>query len=223
MSKPGGPALWLTALSDEERRSIEARMLPRRFRRGEVVVAQGDPSTNVYLLDAGHVAVKVATPHGDTITTAVLGPGSGFGEVAQFVEDESRMATVVALDDVAVRILPGRVFAELRARVPAVDTALAQLIAGRLRDISDRFAEITSESVQRRCGRRLVELAEMFGDGRAHGAVIPVTQDDLASLVGASRPTVNQIVGGFAAEGLVSLRRGEIAVPDVPRLRSHVR
>lgn len=214
---------WLGALDDEERRSLEERMLRRRFKRGETIVAQGDPSTNLYLIDAGHAAVKVATPQGDSLTTAVLGPGSGFGEAAQLLEDESRMATVVALDQVAVRILPGKVFADLRARVPAVDTALARLLAARLRDVSDRFAEITFESVQRRCGRRLVELADTFSDGSEAGAVIPITQDDLAGLVGASRPTINQIVGGLAEEGLVSLRRGEIRVPDRRRLRAHVR
>jgi CRP/FNR family cyclic AMP-dependent transcriptional regulator len=214
---------WLDALPATERAEVESRRIPRTHRRGETIVAQGDPSTNVYLLASGHVAVRITTAHGESVTTTVLGPGAGFGELASMTAQEVRTASVVALDDVLVRVLPGRTFDELRTRVPAVTAAIAESLADRLRDLSDRFSELALEPVQRRCGRRLVELADLFADGDAPDAVIPLTQEDLAGIVGATRPTVNQVMGQLAHDGLIRLHRGAIEVPDRRRLREHVR
>jgi len=214
---------WLDVVPEEERRALEPRFLVRRYRRGETIVAQGEPSTNVYLIDSGHAAVRIATPFGETVTTTVLGPRTGFGEVAHLTREETRSASVVALDDVVVRLLPGRVFEEVRGRIPEIAEALAVGLAERLRDLSDRFSELALESVQRRCGRRIVELATLFSEGGPAAVVIPLTQEDLAGIVGATRPTINQVLGHLAAEGLVVIRRGVIEVPDRRRLAEHVR
>lgn len=214
---------WLEALPDAERRALEPRFIVRSYRRGETIIAQGDPTTNVYLLDAGHVAIRVATSHGESVTTTVLGPGAQFGEIASLTAEETRTASVVALDDVTVRLLPSRVFDDLRARVPAVTAAIAESLAARLSDLSGRFSELAFESVQRRCGRRVAELADLFAEADSPGATIPLTQEDLAGIVGATRPTVNQVMGQLAHDGLIHLQRGVIDVPDRRRLRTAVR
>lgn len=214
---------WIDAVPAAERSALDARFITRTHARGDVIVAQGDPSTNVYLLDVGHVAIRVATPHGESVTTTVLGPGSGFGEISSLTAEETRTASVIALDDVTVRILPSRVFVELRERIPAVTTAIAETLAERVSSLSERFSELAFESVQRRCGRRIVELADLFADGAATHAVIPLTQEDLAGIVGATRPTVNQVMGQLAQDGLIRLHRGVIEVPDRQRLRAYVR
>ncbi|WP_158437794.1 Crp/Fnr family transcriptional regulator [Naasia lichenicola] len=224
MSTPesGASMLWLEALSDEERARIELSFLKRSFKRGETVLLQGEPSANVYVIDGGHAAVKVATPHGESITVTVLSPGTSFGEIAALTGDEVRTATIVALDALAVRVLPHKVFDDVRRRNPAVDTAIAQSLAGRLQDLSDRMAEATFETVQRRCGLRLLELAEAFAPG-ASSASLPLTQDDLAGIIGATRPTVNQALGALVAAHLVVVSRGVITIADIPALKRHIR
>lgn len=214
--------LWLEALSAEDRARIEPSFLKRSYKRGETVLLQGEPSANVYVIDDGHAAVKVSTAHGESITVTVLGPRSSFGEIAAVTGDEVRSATIVALDTLSVRVLPHRVFDDLRRRTPAVDTAIAQSLAGRLQNLSDRMAEATFETVQRRCGLRLLELAEAFAPGAA-SASLPLTQDDLAGIIGATRPTVNQAIGALVAEHLVVVSRGRIDIADVTALKRHIR
>jgi CRP/FNR family cyclic AMP-dependent transcriptional regulator len=214
--------LWLEALSDDERARIEPSFLRRTFKRGETVLLQGEPSANVYVIDQGHAAVKVATPHGESITVTVLGPRSSFGEIAALTATETRTATIVALDALTVRVLPHRVFDEVRRRTPGVDTAIAISLAARLQDVSNRIAEATFETVQRRCGLRLLELADSFAAGAA-SATLPLTQDDLAGIVGATRPTVNQVIGTLVAAHLVEVSRGRIDIPDVAALRRYIR
>ncbi|HEY8591170.1 MAG TPA: Crp/Fnr family transcriptional regulator [Naasia sp.] len=212
---------WLDALSGAERALFLPRFLPRRFTRGETIVFQGDDSISVGVIDTGHAAVKRATPHGEAVTTTILGPGASFGEIAEITR-RGRTATLVALDDVAVRVLPGGVFAEMRQRIPEIDRALLLALAERLDDLSARLAEAAYETVQRRTERRLVELAHTFGAG-ATSASIPLTQEDLAGLVGTTRPTINQVLGTLGDAGLVSVARGRVDVPDIAALTRHVR
>ncbi|HEY8591172.1 MAG TPA: Crp/Fnr family transcriptional regulator [Naasia sp.] len=213
---------WLQDLPEQERALFEARFLPRRFRRGETLVFQGDDSFSVGVIDAGHVSVNVATPHGERVTVTALGPGGTFGEIAQITR-QGRTATLIALDDVKVRILPGAVFEEMRQRIPAIDRALLLALAARVDDLSARLAEAAYETVQRRCERRLVELSELFLSGDRVSAGIPLTQSDLAGVVGATRPTINQVLGALVDEGLVEVSRGRIDVPNVEALRRHAR
>ncbi len=213
---------WFDGLSGAEQAMVQARFLSRSFSRGDTIVFQGDDSFSVGLIDRGHVAVKVATPRGESVTVTVLGPGAGFGEIAEITR-RGRTATLVAIDDVKARVIPGGLFEELRHRIPAIDRALLLSLAERLDDLSSRLAEAAYDTVQRRCERRLVELAQSFVGTNRTSANIPLTQEDLAGLVGATRPTINQVLGALADEGLISLTRGRVVVPDVEALRRHAR
>lgn len=213
---------WLDALSGAERATFEPRFMPRTFRRGETIVFQGDDTFSVGVIDAGHVSVKVSTAHGESVTVTVLGPGTTFGEIAEITR-HGRTANLVALDDVKVRILPGGVFEEMRQRIPAIDRALLLGLAARVDDLSARLAEAAYETVQRRCERRLVELAALFAGKDTKSASIPLTQADLAGVVGATRPTINQVLGTLTDEHLITVTRGRIDVPDIEALRRHAR
>jgi CRP-like cAMP-binding protein len=212
----------LDAVPADELERLQPRFLTRSYRRGETLVQQGDPSANVFVLDEGHAAVRVATEHSESLTVTVIGPGATFGEIAGLSGTETRTATVVALDAVVARVLPHRVFEDVRRRHPAVDRAIAEALAARVDDLSRRLAETTYETVQRRCGRRLLELADLMADSDGRGASIPVTQEDLAGLVGATRPTINQVIGRLSEAHLIRLGRGRIDVPDRAALRRFV-
>ncbi|WP_210505524.1 Crp/Fnr family transcriptional regulator [Naasia sp. SYSU D00057] len=213
---------WFNELNGADQAIFGPRFVKRSFRRGDTIVFQGDDSASVCLLDAGHAAVKVSTERGESVTVTVIGAGSSFGEIAA-VTGERRTATVVALDEVTVRVLPRGTFQELRRRVPEVDAALLRSMAQRIDDLSARLAEAAYETVQRRCEHRLVELAKSFsGDGR-RSATIPLTQEDLAGLVGATRPTINQVLGALADERLIAVGRGRVDVPNIDALEAHAR
>jgi CRP-like cAMP-binding protein len=66
--------------------------------------------------------------------------------------------------------------------------------------------------------RQLVRAAGSFGDVDAGPVVLPITQDDLASMAGTTRPTVNRVLKAAEADGLVALARGRIEVLDAPQL-----
>lgn len=207
---------FLQGVPEEDRRRLLAATQRRRFARREVLFHEGDPGDTVHLLDRGRVAVRITTPSGDVATLRVRGPGEVIGELALLGDESSRRtATVVALERCETLALHRDQFAELRARHPSVDAFLVNVLAEEVGRLSGLLVEALHVPVDTRVLRRLVALAEAYRDPERDGPTeVPLTQEDLASLAGTSRATVNRVVGEAEKAGLVELRRGRVIVVD---------
>lgn len=197
---------------------LAERSLSRSYRRGDTIVFQGDPTATVYYVTGGHAAVKVGTPHGETVTVAILSTGDTFGELAHLTDKDQRTSSVVAIDDVSARVLSTHEFEKMREKHPQIEKLLLRYLARRVDGLSERLAETVYENVNRRCARRLYEVATLFRDGEDQ-VTVPITQDDLAGLAGASRPTVNQILGQLQDAKIIATGRGTITVNSMPALK----
>jgi CRP-like cAMP-binding protein len=129
---------------------------------------------------------------------------------------------VVALDAAETLAVPRGAFNRLRRERPEVEHLLSQLLAERVDALSRRLIETLYLGVERRVALRLVELATIYADGGG-AIVVPLSQDVLADVAGATRPTVNQALKRLVAARAVELRRGRIVVPDLERLRAAAR
>ena len=84
--------------------------------------------------------------------------------------------------------------------------------------MNQRLLEALYLPVERRLLRRLSELSQLYRV-EAHDIVdIPLTQEELAELVGTSRATVNAVLGDAQTRGLVELRRGKVRIVDLSGL-----
>jgi CRP-like cAMP-binding protein len=144
----------------------------------------------------------------------VRGPGESFGEMALVGEKAGRAATVEALEEAETLCVYEKEFARLRHEHPAVNEFLISLLAAELRIMNQRLLEALYLPVERRLLRRLSELSQLY-KVEAHDIVdIPLTQEELAELVGTSRATVNAVLGDAQTRGLVELRRGKVRIVD---------
>lgn len=204
----------LQSLCDEDRRRVLSAARRRRYAKREVLFHEGDPSESLHLIDSGRVAVRVGTAMGDTATLVVLGPGEVLGELS-LVDDAGgrRTATAVALERVETLTLHRDAFDELRREHPTVERFLVAALAAQIRRLSSHLVEALYIPADSRVARRLLELDDVYA-----GAEITLTQEDVATLAGTSRATVNRVVGELEAAGAVALRRGRIAVTDREKL-----
>ncbi len=198
----------LEGLDDAETRAVLTAARRRKFKRGEAICREGDPGDTLYLLDRGHVAIRVTTPAGDTATMRVLGPGSQFGEIA-VIESTPRSATVVAIDAVECLSLHRDVIRQLRSDHPTVDRVLLSAALNEVRRLTASLAEALYLQVPKRLAKTVHGLLDVFPDG-----VIPLTQDDLAGLCGTTRQTANEVLQSLVADGAIALSRGRVTVVD---------
>ena len=194
----------------------------RRYARGEIVFHEGDIGDALHLIAKGHVAVRSTTPLGDVSTFTVLGPGEVFGEGALLASDSRRTGTVVALEPVETQTLSGDQFGTLRREHPEVDRFLIEVLSAQVRRLSIRLQEALFIPAETRVLRRLVELCVSYR-ASDDSVVIPLTQDDLASLAGTSRPTANRVLKAAEDDGVLSVRRSRIEVIDSDALERRAR
>ena len=209
----------LAGLSAEERRKVLASGRYRRFAAREVLFHEGDPAEHLMLIQQGRVAIRVSTEIGESVSLVVLGPGEVLGEMALLEEDAVRSATAVALQPTEAWLLRRSTFLELRRTLPQANDFLLRTLAADVRRLSGLLLEAHFLPVETRVLRRLVDLARQYHNP-GQPTVVPLTQDQLASLAGASRVTVNQVLQRAAADGLVELRRGRMVVLDAAALAS---
>jgi CRP-like cAMP-binding protein len=214
---PLGDSALLRVLGDEDRAEFLSTARRRRFAKGEIVFHESDPGDSLYLVESGHVAVRVTTVNGDVATIHVLGPGEFFGELALVSPDTRRSATVSALDETTTLSIHRDRFEELRGRYAAMDHLLAEALATSTRRLTEHVLEALFVPTTTRVFKRLEALASVYGEGR-DVAVIPLTQDDLASLAGSTRPTVNTILKKAEEDGIIALGRGRIEIRDAAEL-----
>jgi len=202
----------LDGVPAEVRRRVLAGARLRRFARGEVVFHEGDPGDTLHLIAKGRVAVRVATELGDTATLTVLGAGDFFGELA-LLEARPRTASVVALEKTETLALHRDDFDEIAREYPSVYAFLAHVLGAQVRRLTGQVMDALYVPAEKRVLRRLSELARVYGDGVAT-VVIPLTQEDLATMAGTSRATVNRVLGEAEKAGLVAVGRMKISVVD---------
>jgi CRP-like cAMP-binding protein len=210
----------LSPLPPAVRAKVIAATRARTYRRGEVVLREGEPGDTLHLVQAGRLAVRVSTESGESAILRILRPGDAFGELALLRRGETRQrsASITSLEDVTTLALGRAAFSSLCATYPQVERLLMALMAERIDQLSQRLIEALYVGVEKRIFRRLSELVDIYGvEGRT--PVIPLTQDDVAGLAGTTRPTANQVLHRLAAQGILTLHRGNMEVNDVRALR----
>ena len=202
----------LSSLTEDDRRALLSRCRRQRFPRGGFVFHEGDTGDSAHLIDSGTVAVRVTGPSGDLVTLDVLRPGDVFGEQALIDEGSVRSATVVALERTETMRFHRVEFEELWKNHPDVAMVVAKMLDARLRATSQALLDALYLPAETRVMRRLHYLSEIYVNHASQS--IPLTQDDLASMAGTTRQTVNRVLGQAKDEGLLSLSRGRIVIDD---------
>src|SRR3954453_17623032 len=204
----------LDGVPEEDVRRLLSVARRRKFERGEVVFHEHDPADTLHLIVKGHFVVRAQTPLGDRAIFAVLGPGEMFGELSLLGEPEARRtASVVAIEGGETHSVHQLDFEGLPRTRPETTQVLIATLSGQAPRLSRHLLEALYVPADIRVLRRLCEVAEMFDDG-----VVPLNQEDIASLAGTSRATVNRVLREEAERGTLELARGRTIVRDAEAL-----
>jgi CRP-like cAMP-binding protein len=209
-----------SGLGPEPLQAIAQTLRRRRFRRGEVLFHEGDPGDSLFIVASGAVKVVVPSEEGDEAILATLRRGDFLGELA-LLDGAPRSASAIALEATETMALPRDRFKALVASEPVIRDALLSSLAGELRRLTAHVAELHFLDLTGRLAARLARLAEEHGTREADGSIrldAPLTQSDLAAMIGATRQSVNKLLGEFVEEGLLRLDRDAIVIPDLEAL-----
>jgi len=208
-------------LDEEGLSNLSRGMRIRRFRRGETVFHVGDPGDALFIVMSGSIKITLPADSGDEAILATLRPGDFFGELA-LLDGAPRSATAIAIEATETYVLPRDRFRDLIATEPVMRDALLATMAAEVRRLTHHVEELNFLDITGRLTSRLARLANESGatpqpDGSIRLAG-PLTQGDLAAMIGCTRQSVNKLLGMFTDDGLIRLERDRIVVLNLDGL-----
>jgi CRP-like cAMP-binding protein len=191
------------ALPPETSRALADRSAMRTLSRGEHLFREGDEANSLFVVARGELAVASRAYDGRESIVAVLGPGTLLGELPLF-DAEPRSADVRAVTAAEVLEIAYEPVRAALEQHPHALWAVTSILAMRLRADNEALADAAFLDVPGRTAKRLLELA-----GESDDFVSPLTQEELAGRVGASRERVNRALATFTRLGWIeTLERG---------------
>ena len=200
-------------LDDAALASVAARGAVQQFRKGQVLFAEGDPAETLYVVLEGLVKIYVVSEDGSEMNLGLMGPGDMFGEVALADGGPRSAFAEIAEPSTLFALARTELFGLLSEHPTLVKNYLGELGA-RIRVLTDRTEDLVFKDLQGRVAKQLLSLAS-----DDDSIELKLSQQELANMVGGSRPTVNQILKHFEGRGYIAVDHRRIDITDAPGLR----
>jgi CRP-like cAMP-binding protein len=181
---------------------------------------QGRPHVDTFLIDRGLIRTYYLSPVGKEITLAFWADGNLIGAPDLF-GNAPHVWSAQAVKDTSLLVIDGATFRRIACVNPGIAGAVMDALAFKIHWLSVLFQTFTTESVTDRLAHQLVRLSEMHGRPHPDGTAIAheFTQEDLASMVGATRQWVSITLNELQRAGLVRVEKRRLIVLDLDGLR----
>lgn len=191
---------------------------PRSYVRGDVLFDEGEAPDAMYVVISGRVAIAITNPIDQRQSlVALMEQGDLFGELGM-LDEGPRSAQARALETSTVLNIPYAPVRQMFEDHPKLLWNATRMLAQRLRAMDVALADSVFLDVTGRTAKRLLEIA-----GDRDEFVMPVTQEELAGIVGASRERVNKAIASFIRLGWIAQRDRLYTITQRDRLELRAR
>ena len=169
----------------------------KNLQRGDVLFSEGDTPESMYIVLSGRIAIAIGNQpiDGRESVLALMERGDLFGELA-LLDNGKRSAMARAIESSSVLQIPYSVVRQQLQLNPTMLWGVTKLLASRLRIMDEVLSDSVFLDVTGRTAKRLLELSSGKDE-----FVLPITQEELAGMVGASRERVNKAIASFIRLG----------------------
>jgi CRP-like cAMP-binding protein len=192
---------------------IAGKFVLRSYKRGATVFHKDDAGSTLYIVKSGQVKISAPSPEGEEAILAILADGDFFGELS-ILDGKPRSATATAMEDTTAYALDRSDFLDLVRADPELAIEILATLSQRLRRTDVLLQDAFFLDMPGRLAKQLLELADRQGVETDEGLMIDMrlTQHDLASAIGATRESVNRLLGHLQDEGLISISKQHIHI-----------
>jgi CRP-like cAMP-binding protein len=207
-------------LTDEERAVLSGLGRISTFAPGAVLCVEGDPATHVFILIDGLAKVLSVTADGHELMLALRGDGDIVGEIAGETS-APRNATVRAIGLVRALIVVYEKFSSFLDTHQGAGHAYRHVVTHRWSDADSMLRSHPVTNGAHRLAIVLLDLATRYGSETSEGVhiAVPLSQEELASLAGASRATVTRALSNWRRRGIIRTGQRDTTITSLGDLR----
>ena len=199
-------------LSEADLMVMGSHGVARSYPRNTIIVTEGDTTDSLYIILEGRVKAFVSDGEGHDMVLSTQGPGEYFGEMA--LDEGPRSASIMTLEPSRFLVVQKNDLRDFVMKNPAFALSLIEKLIHRARSLTANVKSLALMDVYGRVARLLLELAEETGDK----LTIPqrLTQQEIASRIGASREMVSRILKDLSSGGYLTQSRTGIVLHRKP-------
>ena len=193
------------ALEEADRKAVLQEMRETSFDGGQAIFSRGDDGKEVYLVTSGRVRLSVLTPEGRELSFAHAETGQIFGEIA-VLDGGTRSADATAVSKVTALTLSKAALSRLIEQRTIVREAIVKFLCNRVREADHQLEGIALYPIEVRLARFFLAAARQKGELKPGARIVvdlPISQSELALLIGASRPKVNAALSLLEDSGAI--------------------
>ena len=190
------------------------------YQRGQIIFRQGDPCQGIYLVESGTVAVRKTDEHGNTILVRMRHQGDAVG-YRDFFQDAEFSVTAEALAPSQVCFVDRHAVQRLLQRNPALGLQFLRSIGQDLGTAEDAILQAAVFPVRKRLAHLLLSLKDRYGNVTDDGVLtieLPLSRQDIASILGARRETIARAIHDLEADGVAAFSGRKVIVRDLDLL-----
>lgn len=206
------PAGWFAGQPASLRRQLLEGAVEIHFADGDWIYGATEKAGGFFCVLEGNIRLYAATSRGETTLIDLVGPGRWFGQTG-VLRDGQRLVTAIADGPVLALLISRNAIVQLMRQSPQFIESIMQLDAMHFQYVMRILSEVLALAPRERIAGRLCSLCDHVAPDAVQWR-IPVTQTNLAEMVGVERKTVNRILAGFEKNGLVKRSYGAIELLD---------
>lgn len=210
-----------TGLGDEDLQMIANITVKRRYKKKTNVFLEGDRREAVFFIQSGVLKSYKVDDDGNEQVISILQSGDMFPHVG-FFDESPYPATVEVVIDTELLVIRIDDFDELMMKQPQIAVKVMKVMGQKILHLQERLQDFISKDVQHRLIQALIRLAKENGIKHQEGTYVslPITNQDLANMVGTSRESINRIINHFKKEKLIEADRHGFLIYNMDQLEN---
>ncbi len=204
------------SLPQKELEHLAGHLTSKEYSKRQVILEPEDKD-KIFILKSGKVEIYEITSDGKKIIVDVLGPGNVFGDLGL---DEVNETFVEATTDSFVCTMSKKDFFQMVSQNPQIAYPLIRELFAKTVEAKKQVASLASNNVTVKVKDLLLRLSKRYGEKLNNRVVITTkfTHEELAEMVGISRPTMTELLNKLEREGVIQ-RSGKIISYDPQKLQ----
>lgn len=184
-------------------------------RRFAIIYSEGSPADTLFFVESGLAKIYKRGEDNKEIILEIVSGSAIFGDEALGTQ-QTRASSAEVLQEGIIYVIPRPIFLRLCEQRAELWKEFSGLLLERNRQLEKKIELLCLRDVEYRILYYMAELAKTFGaKGSGSEYSIPLSQGELASLIGATRETTSTTLNALARRGVIRLGRRQLIVPSI--------
>ncbi|MBP7556456.1 MAG: response regulator [Chitinophagaceae bacterium] len=208
---PDGVQQLLASSGLKELAAISLDRNINRYKKKQIVYAEGNHPNRLYFVLKGKVKVYKANEDGKELITDLFSEGDFVGHIA-LLEKSAYKDSAEALENTELAIIPREDFDQLIDKNPEVARKFIQLLARNVSEKEDQLLKLAYSSLRKKVADALLMIRAKYQKNTEETFYIDISRENLATVAGTATESLIRTLSDFRSEKLIDIREGRIVI-----------